>query len=56
MRIISKTFVRKPEGKNHSEDLVVDGRILLEWLLEKQGGRVWIRCIWLRIGSSGRIL
>jgi len=31
-----QNFVRnEPEGKNHSEDLDVDGRIMLEWCLVK---------------------
>jgi hypothetical protein len=30
--------VGKPEGKNHSEDLSVDGRIILKWILSKQSG------------------
>jgi hypothetical protein len=25
-----KVLVGKPEGKNHSEDVVIDGRIILE--------------------------
>jgi hypothetical protein len=28
-------LVGKPEGKNHLEDLDVDGRIILEWILGK---------------------
>jgi hypothetical protein len=28
-------FVRKPEGKRHLEDTVVDGRIVLKWIVEK---------------------
>jgi hypothetical protein len=28
-------FVVKPEGKNHLEDLDVDEKIILEWILEK---------------------
>jgi hypothetical protein len=38
-------LVGKPEGKNHLEDLDVDGKIILEWILRKQGGRVWTGCI-----------
>jgi hypothetical protein len=41
---------------NKLEDLGVDGKIILEWILEKQGGKVWIGCIWLRIGTSGGLL
>jgi hypothetical protein len=28
-------LVGKPEGKNHLEDLGVDGKIILEWILGK---------------------
>jgi len=31
-------FIRKPEGereRDHLEDLGVDGRMIIEWLLEK---------------------
>jgi len=28
-------------SKFWSEDLVVDVRIILEWILEKQGGKLW---------------
>jgi hypothetical protein len=31
------------------ENLGVDGRILLEWILGKQGGKKWNECMWLRI-------
>jgi hypothetical protein len=30
-----KILVRKQEGKNHLEDKAIDGRIILEWILEK---------------------
>jgi hypothetical protein len=29
-------LVGKPEGKNHSEDPAVDGRIILKWMLTTQ--------------------
>jgi hypothetical protein len=50
------TLVGKPEGKNHLEDLGIDGKIILEWVLMIYGGVVWNGCIWLRIGSSGGLL
>jgi hypothetical protein len=39
-----------------SKDHDVDGRTILEWILGKQGGKVWTGCIWLRIGSGGGFL
>jgi hypothetical protein len=41
---------------DHLEDVSVDGRIILEWILGKQGGRMWLGCIWLRIWTSGEHL
>jgi hypothetical protein len=35
MRNAYRILVRKPEGKNHSEDLGTDGKIILEWILGK---------------------
>jgi hypothetical protein len=35
MRNAYKISGGKPEGKNYSEDQVVDGKIILEWLLGK---------------------
>jgi hypothetical protein len=37
-------------------DKVVDGRILLKWILKKQDMRMWTRFIWHRTGSSGGLL
>jgi len=38
------------------EDLGVDGKIILEWILEKQGAKVWTKCIWIRVGTNGGLL
>jgi hypothetical protein len=40
MRNAYKGFVGKPEGKDHLEDLVLDGRIIVKCTLEKWGGKV----------------
>jgi hypothetical protein len=34
----------------------VEERIILEWILEKLVGRLWIGFIWLRIVKSGALL
>jgi hypothetical protein len=48
-------WLKNLQGRNHSEDLDVDG-MATEWILGKYGGKVWTGFIWLRIGSSGRLL
>jgi hypothetical protein len=40
----------------HSEDLGVDGKIILEWILGKQGRKMWTGCMWRRIGTSSGLL
>jgi hypothetical protein len=52
---VNKILVGKPEGKDHSEDVVIDGKVVLEWILEKQAGRVWTGFMWLRTGASGAL-
>jgi len=44
------------KGRDQLEDLAIDGRIILEWILGKHSGKVWTGYIWLRIGTSGRLL
>jgi len=39
-----------------SQDLGVVARIILEWILGKQGGKVWTTFIYLRIGTNGGLL
>jgi hypothetical protein len=41
------------KGRVHSEELDVDERINLEFILGKYGGRMWTGCIWPRIRISG---
>jgi hypothetical protein len=35
MRNAYKTLIRKSEGNNHAEDLGIDGKIILEWIIGK---------------------
>jgi hypothetical protein len=42
--------------RDHSEDVGLEGRIMLEWFLRKYGGKVWIGHIWLKIGTSSGLL
>jgi hypothetical protein len=56
MRNAYKILVGNLKGRDYSEDLGVDRKILLQWILGKQGGKVWTGLIWLRVGTSGRLL
>jgi hypothetical protein len=44
------------KGRGHSESLSVDGKIILEWILRDERGRVWIGFILLSMGTSGGLL
>jgi len=44
------------KGRNHVEDLGVDGKVMLGWILRTQSEEVWTGFIWLRIGASGGLL
>jgi len=48
-----KILVGKPEGKNHSEDLGVDGTMDV---YREINGKVWSEFIWLWIGTSDGLL
>jgi hypothetical protein len=39
-------------GKDHLEDLGVDGRITEERIFKNQFGKVWTGCMWLRIWTN----
>jgi hypothetical protein len=56
MRNANEIWRGKPEGKRPLEDLGVDGRIILEWILGKWGGVVSNGFIWLRLGNGGWLL
>jgi len=44
------------KGRDHSEDLCVDGRIILEWILEKYVGKVCTGLVWVRTETIGGLL
>jgi len=49
IRMLTKFWSEGLKRRDHYEDL-------LEWILGKQGRKVWTGCIWLRTGTSGGLL
>jgi hypothetical protein len=41
------------DDDNHRLDLGIDGRVILRWIVGKQGATVWPGFTCLRIGLSG---
>jgi hypothetical protein len=44
------------KGGDHQEDLGVDGRITLGWILGRWDLGMWIGFIWFSIGTGGELL
>jgi hypothetical protein len=40
------------KGRDHVEDVRLNGNIIFEWILGKLSGKLWSGCIWLRIGTN----
>jgi len=52
----TKFWLENLKGRDHSEDLDVDGRVILQWILQKYGGKLWTGFMWLKIKTSGGLL
>jgi hypothetical protein len=46
--MLTKFWSGNVKGRDFSEDLGIDGRIILEWIVRKQGGKVCTGCMCLR--------
>ena len=42
--------------RDHLEDLGINGKILLKWIISEWYRLVWTGFIWLRTGNSGMLL
>jgi hypothetical protein len=49
-------YRKRLKGRDDSEDLGVDGKIILERILGKYDGKAWTAFISPRIGTSGGLL
>ena len=52
-RVVYRVLVGKPEGRNHSGDLGVDGRIILERISSRWDVCIWTGLGWPRIETGG---
>jgi len=50
----AKFWSENLKGRDHLED--IGRKIILEWIVGKQGGKVWTGSIWLRVGTSVKFL
>jgi hypothetical protein len=46
--VLTKFWLENLKEGVYSEDLNIDEKIILKWILEKQSYMAWIRFIWLR--------
>jgi hypothetical protein len=53
IKMHTKFWLENMKERDHLEDLLVDGSIILKSILNKQGVRVWTGLIWFRIGTDG---
>jgi hypothetical protein len=52
----TKFWSENLKGTIHLEDIGVDGRIISEWIVQKQDGKVWTAFIYFRLRTSDGLL
>ena len=48
-----RVLVGTHNGREHLEDLHIDGRMILKWIFKKWDVKAWTGLLWLRIGTGG---
>jgi hypothetical protein len=51
-----KFWSENQKERDHAEDVAVDGRTILKWIIKKQHVKVWNGFTWLKLGTSGGLL
>jgi hypothetical protein len=52
----AKFWSENLNGRDNSEELDIDVKKKVEWILEKCDGNVWTAFIWFRIGTNDGLL
>jgi hypothetical protein len=56
MRNACRILSEHLKGRDHLENIGIDGRIILKWILRKEDETAWTEFIWCRAGTSGEFL
>jgi len=56
IKMHTKFWLENHKRRDQSEDRGIDGKIILESILEKEGGKVWNGFSWHRTQTSGCFL
>jgi hypothetical protein len=51
-----RVFVGDPMERDHMEDLMIDGRIILKWMFKMWDGEAWAGLLWIRTGTGGEYM
>jgi len=52
-RVAYRVLVGRTEGREHLEDLGIDRRIIIKWILKNWFGEARTGFSWLRLGRGG---
>jgi len=55
-RGVYRVLLGKPEGRNHWEDLGVNGWVILGWISRRWDVGIWTGLGWPRVEKGGRCL